>query len=322
MSLSAKSSNKAASRWSESSAWAAVASGWRPLGGSFHGEGFSLEWHDLTPGQRVNWADTFHPRSVEVCLNLKGRAKVGAGAEALMLDANTAGFYVRGDSPITATRANDEPHQFLTLELSFDFLRSHLDGQHTGLHPLIHRVVSGANDVSGTGAVNPLSARQEALLKSLQDPPVLSVARGLWFRGKALELMSEILFQPEEGELFCDRQKRTARERVDKVILLLRENMEQPPTLEELGQKVACSPYYLSRTFSQEAGMTIPQYLRRIRLERAAELLRAGKHNVTEAALEVGYNSLSHFSAAFHEMFGCCPGLYPLPVSGKPKPGR
>jgi len=28
--------------------------------------------------------------------------------------------------------------------------------------------------------------------------------------------------------------------------------------------------------------------------------------------MEVGYNSLSHFSAAFHETFGCCPGLYPL----------
>jgi AraC-like DNA-binding protein len=47
-------------------------------------------------------------------------------------------------------------------------------------------------------------------------------------------------------------------------------------------------------------------------MERAAELLKTGGHNVTEAALEVGYNSLSHFSAAFHETFGCCPGLYPL----------
>ncbi len=47
-------------------------------------------------------------------------------------------------------------------------------------------------------------------------------------------------------------------------------------------------------------------------MERAAELLRTGKCNVTEAALEVGYNSLSHFSAVFRETFGCCPGLYPL----------
>ena len=54
------------------------------------------------------------------------------------------------------------------------------------------------------------------------------------------------------------------------------------------------------------------QHLRQLRLEKAAELLRSGEYNVTEAALEVGYNSLSHFSAAFHETFGCCPGLYPL----------
>ena len=40
--------------------------------------------------------------------------------------------------------------------------------------------------------------------------------------------------------------------------------------------------------------------------------LRAAEFNVTEVALEVGYASLSHFSAAFHETFGCCPGLYPL----------
>ena len=59
-------------------------------------------------------------------------------------------------------------------------------------------------------------------------------------------------------------------------------------------------------------GETIADHVRRLRLERAAELLRSGKFNVTEAALEVGYNSLSHFSQAFHEAFGCCPGLYPL----------
>jgi AraC-like DNA-binding protein len=41
--------------------------------------------------------------------------------------------------------------------------------------------------------------------------------------------------------------------------------------------------------------------------------------NVTEAALEVGYSSLSHFSSAFREVIGCCPGLYPMaPVGRKP----
>jgi AraC-like DNA-binding protein len=46
-------------------------------------------------------------------------------------------------------------------------------------------------------------------------------------------------------------------------------------------------------------------------VERAAELLLAGRHNVTEAAMEVGYSSLSHFSKAFCTTIGCCPVLFP-----------
>ena len=96
-----------------------------------------------------------------------------------------------------------------------------------------------------------------------------------------------------------------------------------PPNLEELGRRVACSHFYLSRTFTRETGLTLSQWLRRARLERAAELLRTRKCNVTEAALEVGYSSLSHFSQAFREMFGCCPGLYPLRTpSQQPPPSK
>jgi AraC-like DNA-binding protein len=119
---------------------------------------------------------------------------------------------------------------------------------------------------------------------------------------------------PPEGEFFCTRQQRAACERAARVREILGARLTDPPSLEELGRLVGCSPFYLSRQFSEATGLTIQQFLRQARLERAAELLRAGKHNVTEAALEVGYNSLSHFTVAFREMFGCCPGLYPLKV--------
>lgn len=58
--------------------------------------------------------------------------------------------------------------------------------------------------------------------------------------------------------------------------------------------------------------MSIPRYLRTKRIDRAAELLRSGKANVTEAAMAVGYSSLSAFNKAFVEQMGCCPGLYPV----------
>lgn len=142
-------------------------------------------------------------------------------------------------------------------------------------------------------------------------------AQEAWFRGKALEVAAQFFFRPPEGELLCTRAQRAARERVERARAILKEKMHTPPSLEELGRLVGCSPFYLSRQFSAETGVTMQQYVRQIRLEHAAELLRTGKCNVTEAALEVGYNSLSHFTAAFREAFGCCPGLYPLKTASQ-----
>jgi AraC family transcriptional regulator len=123
--------------------------------------------------------------------------------------------------------------------------------------------------------------------------------------------MAHFLFASKDPEFFCVRQKRVARERVERTKELLARDLANPPTLEMIGQEVGCSPFYLSRIFSREVGLTIPQYLRNLRMERAAELLRTGRYNVTEAATEVGYSSLSHFSKVFCETIGCCPVLYP-----------
>src|SRR4030095_14759507 len=98
--------------------------------------------------------------------------------------------------------------------------------------------------------------------------------------------------------------------------------LQAPPSRENVGRQVGSSHFYLSRTFTRETGLTLSQWLRRARLERAAELLRLRKCNVTEAALEVGYSSLSHFSQAFHEMHGCCPGLYPLRTPSQLRPPK
>jgi AraC-like DNA-binding protein len=137
-------------------------------------------------------------------------------------------------------------------------------------------------------------------------------ARKLWYQAKTLELLSQVLFEPSPPqEFFCQRQKRVAQERIERTTAILRSHLADPPDIEALGAQVGCSPFYLSRLFSREMGMTIPQYLRQIRMERAADLLLQGRHNVTEAAMEVGYSSLSHFSKAFCTTIGCCPTLFP-----------
>jgi AraC-like DNA-binding protein len=287
-----------------------VGEGWKPLFGCFRSKGVSFEWHDFETRTEVDWAKSFHPDSVEICLNVSGTGAVGLGSEQVTYNGECAGFYRQGETPLRGRRDRGK-HQFVTVEYSAGFLRQYFREHRAGLHRIIAEIVSGASSQSAITNPGRLTTELARLIRSLQKPPVHSNAQPIWYACKAVELATSFFFLPEAAdELFCDRQKRLARDRCEQVVALLRADLSSPPTLEELGRKAGCSHFYLSRTFSKEMGITIAQYLRKLRLEKAAELLKSGKFNVTQAAMEVGYSSPSHFSQAFHEAYGCCPGLY------------
>jgi AraC-like DNA-binding protein len=293
-------------------AWSDVRHGWQQLYGGFEELGVSLEWHDFRTTRPLDWGESFRPRSVEFCLNLDGRGAIGLGAAGqLTYLPSSSGYYALHEEPLRATREANERHRFVTLEYSRERLQTQLAASEDELAPAMREVVFPTKRRSFVSQPQPMSTEQRAIVASLTSPPVPKPARALWYQSKAMELMSHFLFQPKDPEMFCMRQKRVARDRVVRTQELLVRDLANPPSLESLGQEVGCSPFYLSRIFSREVGLTIPQFLRNARMERAAELLRSGRYNVTEAATEVGYSSLSHFSKAFCETIGCCPVLYP-----------
>ena len=302
--------------FSEAEVWKPFASGWRKLHGNFRDAGYSIEWHDFATAEALDWSKSFHPGSLEICLNVSGHAEVRTAREKLELGPLMAGFYAQSDSSLTGSRCGGERHQFITVELSLPFLQGQISAGEGGLHPSVNRFLD-----SKTGIVSEpirLSQEQQQLVLGLRNPPVFRTAQRLWYQAKALEIVAAFLYRPLVGEeLFCQRQHHLNQDRVQKVLAILKENLAEPPSLEELGRRVGCSHFYLSRIFTQQAGKTISVTLRDFRMERAAALLREGRMNVTEVALEVGYSSLSHFSSAFREVIGCCPGLYPMNPAGK-----
>jgi len=294
----------------EISAWAQVKEGWRQLYGSFSREGVSVENHEFKTDEAVNWGRSFHHNSVELCLNLRGNGTVRDKKTEARYVPHTVGFYCNAKSDLEANRAAGETHSFITIELSREYLQTQVHSMEDDLHPALRRWL--INKGGSAAAVGAMSPGQELTFQSLRQPPVPMAAQKLWYQAKTLELLSQVLFQPTpQAEFFCQRQKRVAKERIERTTAILRSHLTEPPDIEALGTQVGCSPFYLSRLFSKEIGMTIPQYLRQIRMERAAELLLEGRHNVTEAATEVGYSSLSHFSKAFCTTIGCCPALFP-----------
>jgi AraC-like DNA-binding protein len=202
----------------------------------------------------------------------------------------------------------DGRHRFVVVEMSRSWVKKWMAAT-AGLRGPASRFLASARRGQPACETHAMTAQVAQLAAELMQPPRVAAAAHCWHHAKALELAAHVLFDAE-SELFCDRTRRAGRERIARVQEILQGDLENPPPLAELGKIVGCSPFYLSRTFRQETGVTISAYLRRLRLERAAELIRGGEANVTEAAMTVGYSSLSHFSKAFAETFGCCPCLY------------
>ncbi|MEM7603423.1 MAG: AraC family transcriptional regulator [Verrucomicrobiota bacterium] len=144
------------------------------------------------------------------------------------------------------------------------------------------------------------------------SPPLSGAARSFYLEAKIKELIAHVGFVPgKDGEeFFCSRQRRMNSDRVSRSIEYLRVHLDEPLDLGLLADAVGCSPSYLSRIFSSTTGFTLSQFFRKCRIEKAAGMLVTGRYTVSEVAIEVGYQSLSHFSKAFQAEKGCLPSRF------------
>lgn len=100
---------------------------------------------------------------------------------------------------------------------------------------------------------------------------------------------------------------RDYRERINRVIFHIEEHLGEPLTLHELARVACFSPYHFHRIFAAFAGEPLGDYVRRLRLERAAQQLLHVDAPVTEIALAAGYETPSAFGRAFLARFGLTP---------------
>ena len=151
--------------------------------------------------------------------------------------------------------------------------------------------------------VLPVTPIMYSALNRIQYPETLGEESGLFYLAKVLELLHEILASDSGGLRVDTTDSRIVR----KTMSNLEARLDNPPSVAELAEENGISASKLKQLFPRVCGMPPYAYLRKLRMEKALDLLNKEGMNVTEVALEVGYESLSHFSKAFYRHHGLQP---------------
>lgn len=287
-----------------------------------HGQKPSRSWLDLPPSTTARWDDAVVADHLVAHLNLQGEAEIQErNSPAIQILPGTL-WWLRGDSAQlqrAVRMPRRERHHCLTLRFPLVWTKELVAGVPDDLPPPFAKLI---ND-SGTALLShqrPLSPDDAAWAQGLMPEHLCVQARALLDSVRLTEFILREWFAANSNDPDTDepisRTERLSRERVDQAKEYLLQHLDQPLALDELAQRLSCNPQHLSRTFSRIQGLPLSLWLRRERINRAADLIASGRFNVSEASLEVGYSSFSHFSSAFLQEKGVQPSRWVSHITG------
>lgn len=166
----------------------------------------------------------------------------------------------------------------------------------------------------------PLTPQTKALFLEMRGARLDGAARAWWYGAKLLELTA--LLYPVTASDWPGKNYPHMRAEVRRAMGFLQKAYVWPVTLDDVAREAGLSSSHLSRVFHKEVGISLSHYLRSLRMEKAAQLLRSGESNVTDTAMSVGYTSISQFSGSFRSYFGASPRTFLPGNSPKKTPAK
>ncbi|HJU39458.1 MAG TPA: AraC family transcriptional regulator [Tahibacter sp.] len=151
-----------------------------------------------------------------------------------------------------------------------------------------------------------IDPRAQALVALVRHGLVRGVAEPLEAESLALTLVQRAL-----GPRTTRARGASAsmRKLVDRAKLVLAGDLARRWTLDAIAAEVGGSPVYLTQAFGKVEGVPLYRYHLRLRLARALDRL-ADADDLTTLALDLGFSSHSHFSAAFQSTYGRTPSAF------------
>lgn len=101
----------------------------------------------------------------------------------------------------------------------------------------------------------------------------------------------------------------TENDLTNQVIAWLHLHYMEPIGLNQISEMMFCSSSHLAHTFKKYTGVSLLNYVHKLRITESIRMLKNGE-SVKEAALRVGYQNLNHYYKYFKEFTGSTPAQY------------
>jgi len=141
--------------------------------------------------------------------------------------------------------------------------------------------------------------RQMLFETGLQRAALLLQLFDLLTRSTSYEILSSPYFNIIENSAEAHK--------IDKVFDYIFRHFKEEISLQEVSGIIPMSPAAFCRFFKAKTNRTLIEFVKELRIGNAAKLLLEGKHNVTEACYNSGYNNISNFNKHFKEVKGMSP---------------
>lgn len=136
-------------------------------------------------------------------------------------------------------------------------------------------------------------------------------AASLSIEGLALEILAELArFETSMTERTPPGWLRQARE-------LLHSRLGENLSHDDVAQQVGVHPVYLATLFRRHFRCTIGEYVRRLRIEFAADKIATSDCSLCDIGLAAGFSDQSHFSKVFKSQTGMTPGNFRANLPGR-----
>jgi len=177
-------------------------------------------------------------------------------------------------------------------------------------------LTAACDGVSGSVELHPrwkmTDARLSSLLAAVNSERVAGFPSGRLFLDSVEQALAAALIN---GYAVRHRPVRTYRGglspvRLRKVKEFVHAKMEDELSLGELAQSVGLSTAHFAEMFRKSMGETPHQFVLRVRIERAKEMLRSAQSRVLDVAIACGFKTQQHFARVFRQLCGATPTEY------------